>query len=370
VVTPENAHGLQQVFNSTDKIKVRLYGGGGVDASTAVLGIIAVLCIVIGSYSGPYGSIPGRARQEQRILDGSAVPTAARPSEVPITITTILVLVIFITVTLLSLYFFYEYLVYVFILIFCIASTRATYCIFIQLLCCCDFGMTPPKIRNYGLHEILLAVFCLSITIVWFIFRSSNFSWILQDFLGICFCIHVIQTLRLPNLKICAVLLGMLFVYDIFFVFITPLFMKNGKSIMVEVATGGGGNSTEQIPVLLKVPRLQGGPAADCNPGQYSLLGFGDIIIPGLLVCFAHTFDIMNALKFRPYFIVTSLGYTIGLFGAFIALYLMRTGQPALLYIVPAILVAIFSLGTCRKEVKALWRGTTTEMNMVADAGA
>ena len=41
--------------------------------------------------------------------------------------------------------------------------------------------------------------------------------------------------LRLPSLKICTVLLGLLFVYDIFFVFITPLFMPGGKSVMVEV---------------------------------------------------------------------------------------------------------------------------------------
>ena len=44
--------------------------------------------------------------------------------------------------------------------------------------------------------------------------------------------------IKLPNLKISAILLISLLVYDIFFVFITPLFSARGKSVMVEVATG------------------------------------------------------------------------------------------------------------------------------------
>lgn len=44
--------------------------------------------------------------------------------------------------------------------------------------------------------------------------------------------------IRLPNMKIGTFLLLALLVYDIFFVFITPLFSARGKSVMVEVATG------------------------------------------------------------------------------------------------------------------------------------
>ena len=55
----------------------------------------------------------------------------------------------------------------------------------------------------------------------------------------------------MPSLMICSILLGILFFYDIFFVFITPLFTRNGKSVMVEVATGG--ETGEQLPMVLKV---------------------------------------------------------------------------------------------------------------------
>ena len=56
-----------------------------------------------------------------------------------------------------------------------------------------------------------------------------------QDLLGVMFSVNMLKVLRLPSLKICTCLLSALFFYDIFFVFITPLFMKDGKSVMVEV---------------------------------------------------------------------------------------------------------------------------------------
>ena len=68
-----------------------------------------------------------------------------------------------------------------------------------------------------------------------------------QDILGIMFSINMLKVLRLPSLRICTILLSALFFYDIFFVFITPLFMS-GKSVMVEVATGH--SSDEQLPMV------------------------------------------------------------------------------------------------------------------------
>lgn len=67
---------------------------------------------------------------------------------------------------------------------------------------------------------------------------SARYAWILQDLLGMCFCVSLIRVVRLPNLKISTILLLALLVYDVFFVFITPFFSARGKSVMVEVATG------------------------------------------------------------------------------------------------------------------------------------
>ena len=44
--------------------------------------------------------------------------------------------------------------------------------------------------------------------------------------IAFCFSVNMIRQVRLPSLKICTLLLVLLFFYDIFFVFITPLFTK------------------------------------------------------------------------------------------------------------------------------------------------
>ena len=128
--------------------------------------------------------------------------------------------------------------VYVILTMFCLASFTAIYSCFEPLVMmsytvfpkCPIYNM--PKIKCCGgnfrmeLRQFLLACFSLSVTIVWAIFRKASWAWILQDILGIFFSINMLKTLRLPSLKIITVLLCTLFVYDIFFVFVTPLFTK------------------------------------------------------------------------------------------------------------------------------------------------
>lgn len=59
---------------------------------------------------------------------------------------------------------------------------------------------------------------------------------------------------------------------------------------MVEVARGGG--SKEQIPMVMRVPRFGNQDISACL-NSYSLLGFGDILVPGeqQLLISAHCFQ-------------------------------------------------------------------------------
>ena len=137
------------------------------------------------------------------------------------------------------------------------------------------------------------------------------------------FSINMLKVLRLPSLKICTILLSALFFYDIFFVFITPLFTEGGKSVMVEVATGH--SSDEQLPMVLRVPHLSTDPSRVCYVHTYSLLvsdtiiatrnlitsslqGFGDILVPGLLLSFAHSYDLSAGIKYKLYWTITTVG--------------------------------------------------------------
>ena len=102
-----------------------------------------------------------------------------------------------------------------------------------------QISQQAPLLLIWGLFHSL-KFYCLSVYVAdQFICLSYSYAWVLQDILGISFCISLIRNIRLPNLKVCTILLVLLLIYDIFFVFITPLFSA-GKSVMVEVATGKG----------------------------------------------------------------------------------------------------------------------------------
>jgi signal peptide peptidase-like protein 2B len=127
--------------------------------------------------------------------------------------------------------------------------------------------------------EVAVTPVAIAVAVTWAVARNASWSWVLQDLLGVAVMLLVLRTLRLPDLRVACVLLPLCFCYDVFWVFLQPMLTGGGTSVMVEVA--GGGDSHEFLPMLLRVPRLSGPPIIR---GAYSLLGFGDIILPGMLV--------------------------------------------------------------------------------------
>merc|ERR1719507_528984 len=213
-------------------------------------------------------------------------------------------------------------------------------------------------ILQLELRQFLLLAASIATSATWFAFRKSDWSWILQDILGIMFSINMLKVLRLPSLRICTILLSALFFYDIFFVFITPLFMS-GKSVMVEVATGH--SSDEQLSMVLRVPHLSTNPSRVCYMQTYSLLGFGDILVPGLLLSYAHSYDLLAGIKYKLYWVITVVAYILGLVATFISLFLMNSAQPALLYLVPFTLVPTLLVAWIRGDLAAMWEGDSKD---------
>ncbi|KAH8037577.1 hypothetical protein HPB51_014892 [Rhipicephalus microplus] len=207
--------------------------------------------------------------------------------------------------------------------------------------------MIPCFYIQLEVRQVCVIVLSILVSFSFVVVRHHPLSWLMQDALGITFCIYMIRTLRMPNLQIIAILLVLLFFYDIFFVFVTPLFLPKGDSIMVEVARGGG--TDELIPMVFRVPRLGDHDLAACF-GEWTLLGLGDILIPGFLVAYVHGFDLIASQR-RFYYTVTVIGYGVGLVVTFLALFLMKTAQPALLYLVPATLIPVVAIARCRGEL-------------------
>mmetsp|Transcript_37272 Transcript_37272/g.42566 ORF Transcript_37272/g.42566 Transcript_37272/m.42566 type:complete len:793 (-) Transcript_37272:239-2617(-) len=246
-----------------------------------------------------------------------------------------------------------------------------------------------PKVSLFGLSDITLldimagfsgytvGAFWLTI---WFISNhpySNIFYWIIQNVMGACISIVFLDLLRLNSIKVATVLLVAVFLYDIFFVFISPLIFK-GKSIMVTVATGGGAANVsvdycekypndsscgegQPLPMLLNIPRI-----GDFRSGS-SLLGLGDVVLPGLLLSFTARLDearrlvsehtnmsVQSTLR-GGYTLWLIIAYAFGLLVAYTAVVLMKQAQPALLYIVPTIMCTMIIVGW--KEFGELWKG-------------
>jgi hypothetical protein len=209
----------------------------------------------------------------------------------------------------------------------------------------------------------------------YFFKRHSPYAWALQDVMAFFMCAMFLRTVRLPNVRVGAILLGLFFCYDIFMVFVSPLIFN--KSVMVEVATAGAGGASraeaadngrscarhpgERMPVLFMVPRFDFG-------GGYAMLGLGDVVMPGLLVTFALRYDIATrAPRFLcgprcgpSYYAVLAVGYALGLLLALLANVLGWTfngvrGQPALLYLVPCTLGPLALAAAARGELRAMW---------------
>ncbi|XP_008835319.1 signal peptide peptidase-like 2B isoform X3 [Nannospalax galili] len=344
-------------------VRVALYAPGEpvLDYNMVIIFIMAVGTVALGGYWAGSRDVKKRYMKHKRD-DG---PEKQEDEAVDVTPVMICVFVVMCCLMLVLLYYFYDRLVYVIIGIFCLASSTGLYsclapCVRRLPFCRCRVpdNSLPYFHKRPQARMLLLALFCIGITVVWGIFRNEDqWAWVLQDTLGIAFCLYMLKTIRLPTFKACTLLLLVLFIYDVFFVFITPFLTKSGNSIMVEVATGPSNSSThEKLPMVLKVPRLNTSPLSLCDR-PFSLLGFGDILVPGLLVAYCHRFDI-QVQSSRVYFVACTIAYGLGLLVTFMALVLMQRGQPALLYLVPCTLLTSCAVALWRRELGAFWMGS------------
>lgn len=76
-----------------------------------------------------------------------------------------------------------------------------------------------------------------------------------------------------------------------------------------------------------------------------------------MLLNFCKIFDIASGNRWPIYHIQSLISYFVGLGVTHIALFFMRRAQPALLYIVPCLLISTIATGLFRRELKELYRG-------------
>merc|ERR1712176_620114 len=167
-------------------------------------------------------------------------------------------------------------------------------------------------------------------------FYLYNKHWLANNIIGLCFAIQGVQLLSSPNYKTGCMLLGGLFFYDVFWVF--------GTDVMVTVA------KKFDAPIKLIFPANIFDPAS-----KSSMLGLGDIVIPGILVALMLRLDDHRSPGSNKYFMTTFVAYILGLAGTIVVMHVFKHAQPALLYLVPACLGAPLLVALVTGEIEMLF---------------
>jgi len=191
-------------------------------------------------------------------------------------------------------------------------------------------------------------------------------SWIYNNILALIFCINALQSMFIGNFKNGFTLLILLFFYDIFFVF--------GTDVMLTVAKG------INAPIKLMFPKDYSG-----EKPQFSILGLGDIVIPGIFVSLCLRYDFIKSLNAKyiagqlkkeekgedadtmkylckqaincskSYFWATNVGYLLAIIVTIVIMLVFDHGQPALLYLVPGCLLAVIGTSLYKGEFNDMW---------------
>ncbi|KAG6788316.1 hypothetical protein POTOM_004380 [Populus tomentosa] len=361
IILPQDAGAsLEKMLLTNTSVSVQLYSPKRplVDVAEVFLWLMAVGTILCASYWSAWTAREAAAEQDKLLKD--AVDEV--PNDKAVGVSSVLDIntasaVLFVVIASCFLVLLYELMSYWFIellvVLFCIGGVDGLQTCLVALLSRWfkHAGESYIKVPIFGaLSYLTLAVspFCIAFAVGWAMHRNLSFAWIGQDILGIALIITVLQIVHVPNLKVGTVLLSCAFLYDIFWVFVSKKLFH--ESVMIVVARGDR-SGEDGIPMLLKIPRL-------FDPwGGYSIIGFGDILLPGLLIAFSLRYDWSANKSLRAgYFPWAMLGNGAGLLITYVALNLMDGhGQPALLYIVPFTLGTFLTLGKKRGDLRVLW---------------
>jgi len=197
----------------------------------------------------------------------------------------------------------------------------------------------------------------------WYCFTKH---WLANNALGLAFSLQGIEHLSLGSTQVGGLLLCGLFVYDIFWVFCTPVMVTVAKSFdapikllfprIVDAVAAAADAVVDAVPAA----GVEG--VAPAKPGRpFNMLGLGDIVVPGIFIALMLRMDVARAKAAPPavpprarYFRTVMGGYVLGLGTTIAVMNIFNAAQPALLYIVPAVLGAVAARAAVAGELPAV----------------
>jgi len=155
---------------------------------------------------------------------------------------------------------------------------------------------------------------------------------------------NALSLLKIDSFKTGCILLSGLFFYDIWWVF--------GPGVMVSVAT------SLDLPIKLLWPKSM----SFSSTRGFTMLGLGDVVIPGVFISLALRYDYHRYTKCpskssftKPYFYAALVAYILGLATTMTVMHVFGHAQPALLYLSPACILSFFATALALGELKDAW---------------
>ncbi|XP_064486794.1 minor histocompatibility antigen H13-like [Ornithodoros turicata] len=178
---------------------------------------------------------------------------------------------------------------------------------------------------------------CCALLGVWYLWKKH---WIANNLFGIAFAINGVELLHINTVATGCILLGGLFVYDVFWVF--------GTDVMVTVA------KSFEAPIKLVFPQdfLENG----LEGSKFAMLGLGDIVIPGIFIALLLRFDATLNRKTHVYFTSSFIAYIVGLGTTIFIMMYFEHAQPALLYLVPACVGVPLTVALVLGDITAMFK--------------
>ncbi|XP_065054668.1 signal peptide peptidase-like 3 [Rhopilema esculentum] len=289
------------------------------------------------------------------------------------------------SMSLLIMFFFFDSLQLLFTLMTAVLATVAFSFLLLPLFQYLTSPCFNPNIKiSFGIcgrftsAEVMSLIASAVIVLMWIL----TGHWLLMDALAMALCIAMIAFVRLPSLKVSVLLLFGLLVYDVFWVFFSEYIFK--VNVMVKVATQPAYNPVNSLAYndnSLPASAAKGFPKlslpgklvfpSSYRTGHFSMLGLGDIVMPGLLLCFVLRFDNhkkrMNLNEGETskitYFHCSLIGYFVGLLTATTISELSKSAQPALLYLVPFTILPLITRAYVKGDLKNMWQNPFNEPN-------
>ena len=188
----------------------------------------------------------------------------------------------------------------------------------------------PPDRTPFYLHDIPLYMIGVALNIYYFKTRD----YIANNIIAFSISFFSVLSLRIEKFSSAAPLLWGLLLYDAFFVY--------GTNVMETVAVN-----------------LQGPVKLIRRKGVHeSVLGLGDLVLPGIFIAVCRRFDIFlyKCVRRRSHYWITAMiGYILALAITDIVCKITRSGQPALVYIVPCLTIPIVVMALVKREYLAFF---------------